>query len=232
MSDLEELAAAGRAKKTNQKPPRKPQKRPQPTPKPSRDEVSRAKRALLDAAGQIPVMIAVLVVCAGAGELIFRGTRYGAEIGFGAAMGSGVALALHFLVIAPLMHRREIKRMEALPYAFDVPAYLLALGKERSKTRIKIRVELADPIPDDQRELVEQAGAGMHERVKASFDGDVLVLTAAIKTKVHRKPVSAGSDRDPHKNHRVHRLVREILHKGLPVLHARFPIDSVQIKLK
>lgn len=231
MSDLEQLAAAGRAKKKQAPRKRKRPVQPDP-PAPPKEELARSKRAVLNAVGPAPTLIVLSVLGVAAGLLI--GFLAGATdwAGLGAAIGAVIAFAVYFLAVAPVLYSRELRWLEALPYELDVQTYLRRLGKERSKTRITVRVFFADPVPEDKHELVCQAGDGMHTDARASINDGALVLAATYKTRFGgNKPSSRSSDRDPYRNHKVHKFVRTILRNGLPVLHASYPIERITIKL-
>ncbi len=175
MSDLEALAAAGRAKRDAPKHPSKEEPPAGPPTDPER--VRRARRAVLNAEGQVRWMLGSFgVFAAGA-----AGLAYGIGKDVWAGPLAGVALfasvLVHFFVVAPWLFARERARFEALPYPFSFGRYLHALGKARDTTRIKVEVTFEGDIPASDRRLLEDAGNGMHADARADV-GDSLTLRA------------------------------------------------------
>lgn len=147
--------------------------------------------------------------------------------------GAVVGTVLAYLIIWPIALHREKAWMRALPYEFDTGRYLLALGKRRSagRTRVELRVEFEEPLPEDAQPLVRDAGNGMSEHAKAKLEDGELVLKASIKTERRRKLGSSSSSGDTYPTHEVHRYVRFVLQEGVAALHARYAVRRVIVKL-
>lgn len=232
MSDLEELARQGRAKKPSANPT--PPKAAEPPPV-NEAELKRARQAIISATplGSVLAGMLAMVVVAGISALIAYLAGLDLErIPVVAGVLGVLTMLLWVLAVSRVVFARERRWMEALPYRLSFDSYLKALGKERRQTKVRLVLRFAEPIPDGRRRMLRDAGSGSHPDAKGEIDDEgALVITTRCQTHFPRPAGSDMNATDPYRNHLVHRFVRAVLRGGVPIIHSAHPIKSISIRL-
>lgn len=149
-------------------------------------------------------------------------------IGFGVLVVTvGVAAGVLAVVVAPLRTSREMARLVALPFAFDLDAYYEFLGQDYTSTST-VDVDVWFASPDAPRVVAEALTASPHVLELRWRDDRLHFESPEIATELRQ--TSNGVDTRTPMNDGLHRWFASRAVPLLVALHARSPIASVTVK--
>jgi len=242
MSDLDELAAAGRAKREAQRAGAEAEAEAEKARPRSREpeQPPDERRRMLNAVAFNTIHGSIWTMMIGSFAALAFGTwALGPALGVSSepagAVGGAAALVwglAWFWGLRRLGLAAERKWMLARPYELAPDRLFRALGKTRDKTFVTIVVEFRGPLDPSSRELLRDAGEGVHPLAKARFEGERLMITAALETKRKSRPGASSSDGDPYSNEPAYHFIRTVLRKGVELIHAQVPVERVKFELR
>jgi hypothetical protein len=228
-SNLEELARKGRQLSADQQAAakRKRQRRARIADRQTRRRLDRA----LGASNKIGlIMLAVMVpgILGGVIGISVVGPPTGIVIAGGFFVAEMVAVLVISFVLPERIRNRELDRLEALPFEFDVDRYLGQLNAEHMSAVAEVTAELASDPPDGVRETLSNAVVGAAGGGKAKFHGHKLSITSP---KIDTWFRGSGDSSSYHSNHKVH-LWFHACTDGLLAVHTEYPVERVDIKVR
>ena len=238
MGDLDELAAAGRAKREAKRERSEAAKSEAPKPqKPaqSADERRRMYNAVAfnTVYASLWTMIIGSFVWLAVGMLL--GPRIGLDSDTAGGFGGGLAIAwglVWFWGLRRLALALERKWWLARPYETMPDRMFRKLGKARETTKIVLRVAFRGPVEGSARKLLRDAGEGVHPDAKARFEQGELLISAKVSTKRKSRPGSSNNDGDPYQNEKAYAFIRTVMREGVEVIHAKVPVEAVRVELR
>ena len=142
-----------------------------------------------------------------------------------------VALGVMMFVYQRMQRRASDRArawIAALPFAGNWSAYERALGKERGRAFVHMRVRFEESFVDTEGRRLADAMRGMVRHGKASCNGDTLeVASPELKTYFQGN----GDRESRHHNIRVHKWVRRALSAVLRI-HGEHPVVRVDVEVR
>lgn len=238
MSDLEELAARGQARKDEQQ----AAARKAAKARSDRDrEREIAGNAILQRtlAGQSRFgVVAIIGAFACVFSMIGAGMLLMPFSPVAAMVAGGVILAGYVfgtVVLGRVMGRRsqtrELHWLKSLSFAFDIDRYLKTLSKRRDKARVRVDLVFLEPIAEADRELLTTAALGIDGVKRAKFVDDHLRIESdAMETRVtvyqKDRPSKTYNTNAP-----VHAWFRTVADSGIRAIQDRHPLERVELSV-
>jgi len=228
-SELEALAARGKAAQQAHSKRRAQKKKRKQKREPPKRQLSKTAKISLQHPHFAGILFAFsLISLAPAGVVYLLGLP---KMTYIAVLGGCFAfMLLGVFVITMTLRNLELDWLRSMPFAFDMRAYLKLLEREEKRGTLVVRVSFEGAVPADARETVSSAAfaCGADE---ASFDGDELVVSS-ISLKTYY-PSSPGSDRESYySNRELHQFLRGLVDEGLVVIDSSYPIAEIEATTK
>jgi hypothetical protein len=132
----------------------------------------------------------------------------------------------------PLLMRRlasrELRRLQSLPWTFDLEAYLGLLDRDHLDETLRIDVTLVEPVAEASRSALGGSGRLGRATVRWTNDRALSIRFRTGGTRTWTAPLSRSS---PPSNSHVHRWFRRRLIRRLQALHAARGIRAAAVHL-
>lgn len=226
-SDLEELAAQGRKRRTA--PKKGSRDAPRPRAKPRDPKLTEVAKVSLTTDSGTGVLFVALVACM-APVAVGKALDWPNDTLL-AVIGASVAVAAVVSVVAFLTRGMgQLRWVRRVGFGLDASEYLSELGRSFQQAAMRVEVRFVQPVPEARRSVVADAALGASGAKRARFKGDLLVIESrSEKTYFHSLRSSASGSY--HSNRALHAWFRKLVRKGLPVIDAEHPIAEIDVTI-